>query len=281
MGGGANQRLLDTILLAHKYHKKIFLLPQSFGPFDFSTSNDKLIQILSLCDKIFCREEDGYNLLKSYHLQNIVLSNDLVLESSQPYEGIYKHLKSKTFNFAPHERRALIVPNKRVFERADNDMLSKIYQNSIQMLLEKSYKVYIASYDLGDVDLSKDIKNLFPNNQNVILIETFFNCIDFTRMLPHFDVLISSRFHSIVHAYKNFIPAMVIGWAVKYISLTKKMGQEKYMFDARQEIYCNEFNKKLEYMITHLEQEKDTINKHLLQIQQNSCFNILWKYLYE
>ena len=255
-GNKPNKRLLDLIKIAKKYNKKIFLLPQSFGPFNFSVSNKKLINILSAVDKIFCREKDGYDLLKSYGLNNIVLANDIVLESNKPYKHIYRKNINKTFNFHSSAKKVLIIPNKRVFERSDNNKLYDNYQNCIKMLLSKGYQIYITYYDLCDIDICKNIKEYFKDNSDVIFIDEYFNCIDFSNLLSNFDFLISSRFHSIVHAYKQYIPCIIIGWAVKYIELAQNLGQETYMFDARNGIDNNNLVKILEYLILHKDEEK-------------------------
>ena len=279
LGTEPDKRILETIEIASKCHKKIYLLPQSWGPFDFRSGIDKLISALSKVDKIFCREKDGYDLLLSYKLNNVVLANDIVLESSQSYNGIYKNFKGKNIELDHSNKKILIVPNARVFERADVDNLYDNYNQAIMLLLQKGYKVYISYYDLGDVEICRKIKSFYPDNDDVVFIDEYLNCIDFANLLDNFDLLISSRFHSIVHAYKKYIPCMVIGWAVKYAELTSKLKQENYMFDARKKIEAHEFLAKLEDLLKNRDIEKSKIKEAVLQIQKNSCFNLLWSYL--
>ncbi len=278
-GDMPDKRLLETIEFAYKNHKKIFLLPQSFGPFGFAKKEGDLINALSKVDMIFCREVDGYDLLCSYNLKNIVKSSDIVLESAKPYQGIYRNLKSKSIAFTEGEKRVLIIPNIRVFERVDIDNLYDNYNQAIMLLLQKGYKVYISYYDLSDVEICRKIKSFYADNDDVVFIDEYLNCIDFANLLDSFDLLISSRFHSIVHAYKKYIPCMVIGWAVKYAELTSKLKQENYMFDARKKIEAHEFLAKLEDLLKNRDIEKSKIKEAVLQIQKNSCFNLLWSYL--
>ena len=138
--------------------------------------------------------------------------------------------------------------------------------------------VYISYYDLSDIKICHTIKSMF-NSDNVVLLEDYFNCIEFSAILPNFDFIISSRFHSIVHAYKQLIPCLVIGWAVKYAELTDNLGQKAYMFDARTELDNQSILLKLDELIENLNTEKNTIKSRLEIIQQNSCFNRLWEYL--
>ncbi len=279
-GKTPNKRMIDIIKIAKKYKKQIYFLPQSFGPFNFAKGKKEVIKYLAKADKIFCREKDGYDLLQAIGLQNIVLSSDIVLESNKKYEGIYKTLKTKdtTTYFNNNNRKALIIPNARVFERADNEKLYNTYKEIINALIHKDYMVYISYYDLSDIKICHTIKSMF-NSDKVVLLEDYFNCIEFSDILPNFDFIISSRFHSIVHAYKQLIPCLVIGWAVKYAELTDNLGQKAYMFDARTELDNQSILSKLDELIENLNTEKNTIKSRLEIIQQNSCFNRLWEYL--
>ena len=132
---------------------------------------------------------------------------------------------------------------------------------------------------MSDVEICRKIKSFYADNDDVVFIDEYLNCIDFANLLDSFDLLISSRFHSIVHAYKKYIPCMVIGWAVKYAELTSKLKQENYMFDARKKIEAHEFLAKLEDLLKNRDIEKSKIKEAVLQIQKNSCFNLLWSYL--
>ena len=49
--------------------------------------------------------------------------------------------------------------------------------------------------------------------------------------LKQFQFIVASRFHAIVHAFKNGIPCIALGWATKYYDLMKQFGQEQYMLD--------------------------------------------------
>ena len=82
------------------------------------------------------------------------------------------------------------------------------------------------------------IKNLFPsdnNNNNIILIDKEFSCLEYNEFVKKFNFLICSRFHGLVHAYKNIVPCIALGWAVKYRELAENLGQQNYIFDITDE----------------------------------------------
>ena len=119
-GRWENEILVSLIKLANKFGKKIILLPQSFGPFDYTKAHgitkEDIRKWLKKADLIFCREKDGYNQLKEMGLKNIVFSYDMVLQNSKPYKGIFiKDIEAPNINI--EEKSVLIFPSIRIFER--------------------------------------------------------------------------------------------------------------------------------------------------------------------
>ena len=53
-------------------------------------------------------------------------------------------------------------------------------------------------------------------------------------MIAHLDLLIGSRFHSLVFALATGVPAMAIGWSHKYTELMRLMGLERFVLERPQ-----------------------------------------------
>ncbi|MDZ7835034.1 MAG: polysaccharide pyruvyl transferase family protein [Alkalibacterium sp.] len=70
----------------------------------------------------------------------------------------------------------------------------------------------------------------------VILLDRDISSLEFDILVEKLDFIIGSRFHSIVHSYKNHVPCIAIGWATKYHELLKLFGQYDYMFDVRESL---------------------------------------------
>ena len=145
------------------------------------------------------------------------------------------------------------------------------------MLLNKGYKVYISYYAMGDIPVCEKIKALFSENTRVEYIDKNISCLEYAKILPKFKIVITSRFHSAVHAYKNCVPCMVIGWAVKYVELTNSLGQAEMMFDCEKDINEEDFINKLEYLLSNRDSASETIKQKLIEIQKNNCFDKMWK----
>lgn len=278
----ANLLFLSIINLAKKFNKKIVLFPQSFGPFDYSDNSSLNIsfikKVLSNVDWIFCREKDGFNYLDQLGLKNISISPDLVLQNSKPYFSIFNK-KSPPPDITIKNNSVLIMPSIRVFERSIEKNFFSLYVNMINFLLDKNYYVYLSFYDIGDFSLCQKIKSFFPDNDNVIFLDENFNCIQFSEILPAFHFLITSRFHSVVHAYKLAIPCIVIGWAVKYIELTNTLNQSHLLFNGIDNYSINDFISRIDSLLNNSKNESQIIKNNLIQIQKNNCFDFAWKRL--
>jgi len=95
-------------------------------------------------------------------------------------------------------------------------------------------------------------------------------------VIKQFDFVIASRYHSIVHAYKNGVPALVIGWATKYSELLGNFGQLDYFSDCRSNINIDEMGNKLEKMMQDYKHEGERIiNKMNILINKENPFDML------
>jgi colanic acid/amylovoran biosynthesis protein len=142
--------------------------------------------------------------------------------------------------------------------------------------MEKDKTVYLIRHSYEDIQACKMIKERFKNNDKVSLVVDDMNCIQFDRLVKNFDFIIASRFHSIVHAYKNNVPCIAIGWATKYHELLQTFKQEKYIFDVRHNIDITGIKKSLNTMLERYQKESETIKFLLKEIQSDSnIFDII------
>ena len=93
------------------------------------------------------------------------------------------------------------------------------------------------------------------------------------------DYIIGSRFHSIVHAYKEDIPCVAIGWAVKYKELLERFGQIQYAVDVRSNNAENALLEAINRMEINYTHEKAKIAESLKIIQDQNCFDVIEKIL--
>lgn len=270
---------LNCIEFALKYNVPVYLLPQSFGPFDFKgTAGEKtdrrIRRILPRVRLVCAREREGYDALRQkYGLQdNLILCNDIVLNSS-----ITDFSPAFT---APHitdipdiaSNSVCVIPNVRL-ESTGNKHIKDIYISATNAALDNGFNVYITHHSSHDKELCKEIKEAFAENSRVILLDKDFDCIEFNSLIVKFKFVIASRYHSLVHSLKNGVPCVAIGWAVKYAELMNSFNQNQYMLDARNDIAVDDIVEKVNKLSKAYSSESFHIQRLLSEIQGNSVFD--------
>ncbi len=281
----------DNIILAKKYNIPVYLMPQSFGPFDYTPDimpeiKSLLSEILQYPRIIFSRETEGFDMLNNiFGPHNVKLSADLVLQNSGiDEENIFNSRPVLDIpNIDSDMPLAGVVPNMRCLDkgRASRDKILANYKAIIQFIISQGFKVVLFRHSREDLEFCGMIKNLFPsdnNNNNIILIDKEFSCLEYNEFVKKFNFLICSRFHGLVHAYKNIIPCIALGWAVKYRELAKNLGQQNYIFDITdQNTSSSEIITAISQLLKNYESERKIIHGNLTRIQQNNCFDLLEK----
>ncbi len=273
---------LNKIKLARAFNVPIILMPQSFGPFDFGESQklmDKEIsETLTYPQKIFAREYDGLiSLRKKYRLENVSLHPDLVLSSSNvKLTDIFKTAPKFSVPKVLPVSCVGVVPNLRSFDRSGRawQTLQAFYE-IINFLLKENKLVYLFRHSIEDITPCRWLKSLFADDERVILWENDFSCFEYDEVCRQFEFLIVGRFHGIVHAYRNNIPCLLMGWAVKYKELAQLMYQSQYIFDlAAPELDMRAIFSAIRDMENNLDLNKKILRERLLQVQQGcTCFS--------
>jgi colanic acid/amylovoran biosynthesis protein len=225
--------------------------------------------------KIFPREKEGLECVHKFSKKNVEKKYDIVLQN-QGYNlaNIFKK-KLNLKNIKIENNSVGVIPNSRVVERVNSEEIYSIYKLIIKKLINAKKSVYILRHSYEDLVVCEKIKKFFSNNKNVILISDDLNAIELENIIKQFDFVIASRYHSIIHSYKNEVPALVIGWATKYFELLKDFDQLDYFFDCRNNINIGEIDNKLDNMIKNYKNEKKKILHKMNSMQKENIFDIL------
>lgn len=273
-------RYLDHLEFAKAFGIPVYLMPQSFGPFAFGAERGaveaRIRTLLPTARVIFAREQEGYDaLVNTYGLTNVRLAPDLVLSS----RGIEPE---KVFRVPPKRRlpeiaenSAAVVPNSMNAAASSQDAVVRIYKDVVEELLQLGKNVYLLCHSSMDTALCRTLKAHFAQREEVVLLEQEFSCLEFSELVGRFDFLVASRFHSIVHAYKNGVPCVALGWATKYRELLKQFGQEQYVFDVREKCGTAKLLDAIRRMERCRTEETARIRLGLTAVQKENVFDVL------
>ena len=268
---------LDNIEYAISFDVPVVLLPQSFGPFDFPNDSlvDKRIRKLLPRVRIICaREKDGYDsLISEYGLKNVVMRPDIVLSSSIDYNscGLFKYPSVDPVR----SNSVALIPNENLLKFTDKDGLMNVYKGVISHLTAAGDNVYLVFHSNNDRVLCEEIKAVCGNNEKLFLADKDLSCVEFNELVKGFKYCVASRFHSIVHSFKNGIPCISLGWAVKYKDLLHEFGQDDYLIDASVGLDLNGIIERIDRMENRCGIESGIILSALENVQKQSVFDIL------
>lgn len=271
---------LTNIITAKKFDIPMYLFPQSIGPFDYPVPQQQLfnplLKVYLGYPEIVCpRENAGVEALTPYTRHNVQREFDIVLQHGEyDLDNIYRSEPDlREFDVPPGS--VGIVPNSNVFERTNPDEIYELYEQAIEWLLDEGKTMYIFQHAEGDLDHCREIVSRFRDESDVTLIEKELNAIELEGLIEQMDFLIASRYHSIIHAYKNAVPAIVIGWAVKYEELLDEFEQSEFFFEGREDIEQDEFMSSLSKLNKTYATASETIEEKVRGIRKTNLFDLV------
>lgn len=255
---------------------KMILMPQSFGPFDDLFDKERAFKILSQCEKIYAREKKGYVLLNNMGLNNVEFCFDSVLIENKYRPELVLRDFEKYSKLVPRvePESVAIVPNARLVDIGKNDTVSLLVMYAkIIDAVSSTHNVYLIPHAGEDLELCKKIKSIFLEKEKVILIDTILNSFNYEKIVKNMSFIIASRYHSIIHAYKESIPAVILGWSEKYNEVAKAFNQERYIIDVNN---IKEVINTVKTIETEYKNESRIIGKKLIEIQSKyDCYSFL------
>jgi len=285
-GAKKSQNYLNRLKEAHRLGIRTVMLPQSIGPFDYKEDSKEIISalqnILRTVEVIMPREKQGEQDLSEIGIEkNVKRFPDMVLTSKEPikWDLIYKDEQpEKTFNLKTNS--VGIIPNMRNFDHGNKESILGLYQETVQHLRNKGKHVYLARHSNEDIQACHLIKDMFSNDDKVQVIEEDMTPNEFEKMVEYFDFTIGSRFHSVVHSFKVGVPSIILGWATKYQEIAQLFGQEKYVFDVRENFEPINFINMVKQMDKTAEEESKVIIEKMREVNDfgdpyDYAFNLL------
>jgi polysaccharide pyruvyl transferase WcaK-like protein len=277
---------LDRVETLVKRGIPTYLLPQSFGPFDFNGEDIKCFaaradKLLSKAKIIFSREEEGFkSMIELCPDANVVLARDIVLQNRKLDFGLIFKNEPTRITRTPDARYKYvgIVPNARIYEHYDRRSLDTLYTDLIEKLLTKGYRIAIVRHATEDLAICKKLKDFYVDDPRVELFQEDRYCFEYRDIFINCDFLIASRFHSIVHAYKSGVPCIALGWSIKYYELLKLANQEDLVFDVTSSSFDgNNLLNSIDYVIENMSELSNEVNNAVQEARENDVFDIVEK----
>ena len=215
------------INIAKFMRKKVYAISIGIGPFKISNQLIKARETLSKVDYVTFRDEFSRNLYnpnKIYNNDDLSIDPILIIDEKENLERV-----------KPKEKIALGIINPKLFNSTLEDynkiingyltLISKLVDTEKSVVLfsteELDYKTILEVYDKLNKQILNKVQIMFI--RNVLDLENFYK--------SDIHLIISSRMHSLILAYRQKIPMIGLSWHPKIEQLFKILEIEDSFFD--------------------------------------------------
>lgn len=196
--------------------KKIILLPQAFGPFTTPAIRTACRELVENCDLVFAREEESYR-----HLVDVV-GERANIKMAPDFTPLVQGILPE--GFQPRNGTVFVVPNMRMLDKTDRSLAERyipFLAEAIKGVINHDLNASLLIHTPEDRALVEPIRNACAFEIDVVEE----SCpLRLKGILGTAYAVISSRFHALVGALSQNVPALAVGWSHKYEQLMREYG---------------------------------------------------------
>ena len=232
---GVNESLdyCTNVLVARALGVPYVIMPQSIGPFDYSRAASFALRpfirrALASATRVWAREREGCERVRDFGVRDVALAPDIVLaHPGRIAERIYRPGNGPRRVGVP-ARFACVVLSQQVFARRGAHDFEAFYSAIVGDILDSGRDVVLVAHSAEDLGLCRRLEQAV-GDERVAIAGRELDAIELEWLIGQADFMVASRYHSLVHAYRQGVPAVIVGWATKYAELAALVGQERFV----------------------------------------------------
>lgn len=202
-----------------KQGTRIFLLPQAFGPFKNPDLRSAMRTVLECADLVFARDQQSFDQLAELG------SGSNALRLAPDFTAELAHASKATT--APREG-FFIIPNARMVD-SEGGVAPELYLDFIVRVAEYAHQCeqhpfFLIHEGEGDRRLAEAVAQQVPFPLEIVEED---NALRSKAVIGASRAGLSSRFHGLVSALAQAVPALGTGWSHKYRALFGAYGFEE------------------------------------------------------
>lgn len=199
---------------------KFIFMPQSFGPFNLTFSQQQIDIVHQRATILYAREETSYNHLTERFPQSSKI------KMSPDFTCLYKPQVPMS-KIIPDKKMVYIVPNVRMVthgEKSEGQYMEFLVAITNYLIKKGESVVLLNHQGLPDeellVDLNSKISSTLPIISNL-------NADEVKSTIGRAKLLITSRFHGLESGLSQAVPCLCTGWSHKYIEALRDYGMNE------------------------------------------------------
>lgn len=189
----------------------IILLPQAFGPFNDAAIARYAKRALAACDLIFVRDQYSMEFVKA------LVGQHEGLRYCPDFTNMTTELPEASI-VVPGNKPAALVPNRKITDHAilPKDKYVDFFKRATGHLQDCGYTPFILNHERKmDRPLCRDIASA-AGDLEIVEAE---DALDAKSIMRQCSITIGSRFHGLVNALGQGVPAIGTSWSHKYSAL--------------------------------------------------------------
>jgi len=217
-------------------------LPQSWGPFTLPGLAHDINELCKAASGVWGRDQQSYDYLRQAAGDNPKVHRGVdmawLFESSPLSTGA--RLLEKVGVRLGAKPLIAVTPNMRVFERLPGSGIDNPYIHLLVTVCRYCAStlgaaVLLAPHEIDDFDPDRDDRRLIRmitehvGDTPVAAMLEDYTGPDMKAVIANCDMVVGSRFHSIVAAMSSRVPVVALGWSEKYIELLSQAALQKYV----------------------------------------------------
>jgi colanic acid/amylovoran biosynthesis protein len=213
---------LFDVFLAYKFDIDVYILPNSIGPLKNRIAKRIVKSALSKASKIFVRESVSQEYLKNLRI-NSLLSPDLGFYLKPSEKDFTYYLEEKGINLKNQRNIAITLRPYRFDGEKNSNWLYENYLGQFTSLIHKlvknDFNVSLIAHTLGPsahendiLPLEKVYENFKDSDKVKFLFDNDLTSRDIEKIYYYYDLVIGTRFHSVIFALNVGTPAIAIAY---------------------------------------------------------------------
>lgn len=259
-----------NILLASRLKKKIYILPNSFGPLKGRVVKKMVYNALRRCTVVMTRESISKKLLDDMCIENSLQPDMAFLldaKKNNKTDEILNNLKiEKGMNCVAITVRPYRFPQSKNPEKKYEEYKQSIIR-IIDWLRKNNYRVILVEHTSSrnahenDGKCIDEIIKEFHGNLEVLRNKNL-DCKELKYIYSQFDYIIGTRFHSVIFGLSELVPGIAISYSGnKTQGIMKDIGLQEYVIDIT-EITEQILKEKFQLMVENRNKYIEIIEKY-------------------
>lgn len=208
-----------------QYQKRgvpIVLLPQAFGPFTGEEMQREAKRFFNMASLIFAREETSAN-----HIRNLGIPDDRI-HTAPDFTNLLCGITTNDINLP--QRYACLVPNKHMLNKTSSEQSVSYIDYFVQAVHSLEKNGITPCLLLHDAKKDRELANEIQLRLGRCPQLITHTCPRVLKgIIGKSEMLIGSRFHSLVAALSQSVPVISTSWSHKYTELLTEYGIPEYL----------------------------------------------------